>query len=105
MAVATMIDVVTMIGAAALGRIWRKMMRQSPMPTARQACTNSRWRSAMNSARTRRAMAGHDTRAIAMMIEATEGRAITTTTITKTKGGIVWNASVARIKRSSIRPP
>src|SRR5262245_5598367 len=105
MAVATMIDAVTMIGAAALGRIWRKIMRQSPMPTARQACTNSRCRSAMNSARTRRAIAGHDTRAIAMMIEATEGRAITTTTITKTKGGIVWNASVARIRRSSIRPP
>ena len=27
MAVATMIDAVTMIGAAAFGRIWRKMMR------------------------------------------------------------------------------
>ena len=59
----------------------------------------------MNSARTSRAIAGQETSAMAMMIEATEGRAITTTTITNTKGGIVWNASVVRIKRSSIRPP
>jgi len=34
-----------------------------------------------------------------------EGRAVTTTTMTKTKGGVVWNASVARMRGSSSSPP
>jgi len=42
---------------------------------------------------------------MARMIDRIEGRAITTTTITKTNGGMVWNASVARMSRSSGRPP
>jgi hypothetical protein len=45
----------TSTGASAFGRMCRKMMRPAPAPWARIACTNSRSRSARNSARTRRA--------------------------------------------------
>ena len=59
----------------------------------------------MNSARTSRATAGQETSAMARMIERIDGRAITTTTITNTNGGMVWNTSVTRIRRSSSTPP
>ena len=39
---------------------------------------------------------------MARMIERIDGRAMTTTTITNTKGGIVWKASVVRMRTSSI---
>ena len=42
---------------------------------------------------------------MARMIERIDGRAITTTTITNTKGGMVWKASVPRISTSSSSPP
>ena len=41
---------------------------------------------------------------MARMIERIDGRAITTTTITNTKGGMVWKASVVRMRTSSIEP-
>src|SRR5258707_11047762 len=51
----------TMTGGSALGRISPNMMRRFPMPMERQAWTNSRPRSDMNSARDNRAIGGQVT--------------------------------------------
>src|SRR2546422_8153242 len=49
----------TMIGAAALGRTWRKITRVGPAPAARAAATNSRSRRLRTSARTSRRSEEH----------------------------------------------
>jgi hypothetical protein len=54
------------------------MIRASLIPIARAAWTNSRARNAMNSPRTSRATAGHETSAIAMTMVVIEGRMIVT---------------------------
>ena len=63
----------TMIGASALGRIWVRATRRCDWPDRSAACTNSRWRSAMNSARVRRATGGQLTTAMAMTTDVSEG--------------------------------
>ena len=65
-AVATISEPVTRMGESTLGRISRKMMRRSSMPSVTQACTNSRLRMASTSPRTSRAMGGQVTTAMAM---------------------------------------
>src|SRR5690606_581293 len=72
-AVATMNEAETMMGDMALGRIWVHTMRPGVCPITMAACTNSRCLSVMNSERTRRAAGGHDTSAMAPMMEYTEG--------------------------------
>ena len=104
-AVATISEPVTMIGAAAFGRQWRTMIRKSPMPIASHACTNSRPRRLRNSPRVSRATGGHDTTPIASTIVVTDGVKIATSTIAKRNAGIVWNSSVTRMSTVSIQPP
>ncbi len=75
------------------------------MPMARQACTNSRSRSARNSARVRRAIDVQLTMPMAItMLLRVEPR-ITTMVSTKIRLGIVWNSSDARMASSSTQPP
>ena len=86
--------------------------RRSLMPIEMQACTNSRLRNARNSPRTRRAIGGHDTIAMAMMTLPIDGLRIATTRMAKMKDGMVWKISVSRIsdfvdacRRNSRRAP
>ena len=76
----------------------------SDMPSARQACTYSRSRCAMNSARARRAIGGHETTAIAAVMLMIEGRKIAISTTASTKDGIVRKKSVQRISTVSTAP-
>ena len=105
MAEATMMEALTTMGAMALGRICVKMMRASLMPMRRHDATNSASRSFRNSARTRRATDGHEIAAMAKMMVATDGLTMTTMTIARRNGGMVWIASVMRISSSSTQPP
>ncbi len=66
MAPATTSDDSTITGGRALGRISVTMIFKSPMPMERQACTNSRSRSARNSARVMRAIGVQLTTPMAM---------------------------------------
>src|SRR5690606_12999666 len=104
-AVATMNDADTMMGDMALGRIWVQTMREGVWPMTMAACTNSRCLSVMNSERTRRAAGGHDTSAMAPMIEYTDGLSTATSTTAMASCGMVWKNSVNRISASSMRPP
>ena len=104
-AVATMSEPVTMIGERVFGRISRKMIRRSFIPSTTHACTNSRFRIAMNSPRTSRVMGGHVTAAIANTIFSIRAERIATRTIAKMNDGMVWKNSVMRMRTSSIQPP
>ena len=104
-AVATISEPVTITGPAALGKICRKMMARSAIPSASQARTNSRWRRAMNSPRTSRATAGHETMAMAATMLRRLGWKMATSTTAKMKDGMVWKNSVSRISASSTQPP
>src|SRR6478609_11430852 len=104
MAVATMNDADTMMGDMALGRICVLTMRAGVWPMTMAACTNSRCLSVMNSDRTSRAAGGHDTMAIAPMIEYTDGLRMATSTTAMASCGMVWKNSVKRISASSTRP-
>ena len=58
-----------MIGDSALGRISRNTMAKRERPSTSAACTNSRVRSVMNSARTTRVTGGQETTAMATTME------------------------------------
>ena len=105
MALATIRLASTMIGDSALGRISPKTMPVRLRPNTSAACTNSRDRSDMNSARTTRVTGGQDTMAMAATMLAMEGVKIATSTTASTKLGTVWKNSVKRIATSSTSPP
>jgi hypothetical protein len=95
----------TMTGGSALGRISPNMMRRLPMPMERQAWTNSRSRSDMNSARVNRAIGVQVTIPTAMVTYSIFCPRIETMVRTKIRFGMVWNSSVSRIRISSTQPP
>ena len=70
-----------------------------------QASTNSRSRSAMNSPRTRRAMAARRRPRWRRCRCAIDGVRIATSRIANMKDGMVWKISVKRISTTSTRPP
>ena len=105
MAPATTSEESTITGGSALGSISPAMILKSPMPMARQACTNSRSRKARNSARVMRAIGVQLTMPMAItMLVKVEPR-MTTMVSTKIRLGMVWNSSAARMAISSIQPP
>src|SRR5580698_5875288 len=104
-AVATMTEVVTMMGGSAFGSISRQMMRACPKPRLRAAITKSLCPRERNSARTRRVMVGHVVTPMAREIVVIEGRVIDTMTMTNRNDGVVWNSSVMRMRMSSVQPP
>ena len=81
------------------------MMRRFDSPARCAAWTKSRWRSVRNSLRTSRATGGHETSAMAVTMDATEGWKIATSTMASAKLGMAWNSSVKRIRLLSIQPP
>ncbi len=78
-----------MTGGSALGRISRKMMEISLTPRLRAASTNSRLRRDMNSARTMRAGAVHDTTPMAITIFSMLEPKMATSVSSNTKLGMV----------------
>jgi hypothetical protein len=104
-AVATISDAVTMIDDNVFGRMWRRMIRALLMPIETQASTNSRSRIARKSPRTRRAIGGQDTTAMAMITLRMDGVSTASSRIANRKNGIVWKISVRRMSHASMRPP
>ena len=72
-ALAIIKEPMTMMWEAQLGRISRNIMCVSERPLSLAASTNSRVRRVITSPRTRRASGGHETTAMAMMIEVIDG--------------------------------
>src|SRR5471032_7170 len=105
MAVATITEVVTMMGGSAFGSISRQIMRAWPKPRLRAAITKSLCTSERNSARTRRVMVGQEVTPIASEMTVMEGCPIDTITMTNRNDGVVWNSSVTRMRTSSTQPP
>src|SRR5206468_445695 len=83
----------TMMGARQLGRMWRKMMRASGIPSPMQAWTKSRRRMPRNSPRTSRATAGQDTTVMAITVLESDEPSTATRTMAKRKAGMVWKNS------------
>src|SRR6266699_3732064 len=96
----------TMIGASALGRMWRRMMRVFEAPRARAAWTNSCSRSTRNWARIKRPISYQPVAAMTMMTVLSRTPPVAAVTaITTSRKGAEMMMSVKRINALSSQPP
>ena len=96
----------TRIGARALGRMWRSMIRTGPAPTDRAAVTNSLCRSLRNSPRVSRAMPVQPVAPmIAMVCQIVGFSKSAMIARMSTSVGTHITISVTRLVSMSIQPP
>ncbi len=104
MARPTLIEICTMAGVSALGRMWRNMMEKSVAPLHRAAPTKGRSRSESTSARMTRANIGMNSTASTMATFQISWPMTDTSAMPSTNTGKDWMKSNSRITSEDSQP-